>query len=222
MMRIEDNRICTEPIMDADLVAGSLSGDREAFGRIVERYQRLLCSLAFSATGNLTESEDLAQEVFIEAWHHLSSLREPEKLRGWLCGILRHKIHRLRRSAGREPDQLAEGAQVAEDLPSSEEPVLELTMGREEQAILWRALEQVPTVYREPLILYYREHRSVEHVAASLDLSEDAVKQRLARGRKLLQESVLAFVEGALSRSTPGRVFTVGVLAALPALAPPV
>lgn len=221
MMRIEDNRTCTEPIMDADLVAGSLSGDREAFGRIVERYQRLLCSLAFSATGNLTESEDLAQEVFIEAWHHLSSLREPEKLRGWLCGILRHKIHRLRRSAGREPDQLAEGAQVAEDLPSSEEPVLELTMGREEQAILWRALEQVPTVYREPLILYYREHRSVEHVAASLDLSEDAVKQRLARGRKLLQESVLAFVEGALSRSTPGRVFTVGVLAALPALAPP-
>jgi hypothetical protein len=79
----------------------------------------------------------------------------------------------------------------------------------------------VPELYREPLVLYYREHRSVEHVAAALDLTEDAVKQRLARGRKILQERVLAFVEGALSRSTPGRAFTLGVLAALPAMATP-
>jgi hypothetical protein len=94
-------------------------------------------------------------------------------------------------------------------------------MDKEEQALLWSALERVPQIYREPLVLYYREHRSVEHVAAALDLSEDAVKQRLARGRKLLQERVLSFVEGALARSTPGRVFTLGVLAALPAIATP-
>src|SRR5262249_12317152 len=60
-----------------------------------------------------------------------------------------------------------------------------------------------------------------EHVAAALELTEDAVKQRLARGRKILQEQVLSFVEGALSRTTPGRVFTLGVLAALPALTTP-
>ena len=47
------------------------------------------------------------------------------------------------------------------------------------------------------------------------------MKQRLARGRKILQEQVLAFVEGALTRSTPGRVFTLGVLAALPEIATP-
>ena len=95
-----------------------------------------------------------------------------------------------------------------------------LAMDREEQAILWRTLERVPELYREPLILYYREHRSVEHVAAALDLTEEAVKQRLSRGRRILQERMLSFVEGALHRSTPGRVFTVGVLAALPGLAP--
>jgi hypothetical protein len=76
-------------------------------------------------------------------------------------------------------------------------------------------------LYREPLVLYYREHRSVEHVAVALDLTEDAVKQRLARGRKILQEQVLAFVEGALVRSTPGNVFTLAVLAALPQFATP-
>ena len=46
----------------------------------------------------------------------------------------------------------------------------------------------------------------------------DAVKQRLSRGRKLLHEQVLLFVEGALERTNPGKAFTVGVLAALPAL----
>ena len=52
-----------------------------------------------------------------------------------------------------------------------------------------------------------------------LDLTEDAVKQRLSRGRKLLQEQVLLFVEGALQRTSPGKAFTLGVVAALPAFA---
>jgi hypothetical protein len=54
-------------------------------------------------------------------------------------------------------------------------------------------------------------------VAAQLDLSADAVKQRLSRGRKLLQEEVQAFVESALCRTTPGRAFSGAVLAAIPA-----
>ncbi len=55
-------------------------------------------------------------------------------------------------------------------------------------------------------------------MAEALELSEDAVKQRLSRGRKLLQEEVLAFVEGALARTNPGKAFTIAVVAALPAL----
>jgi RNA polymerase sigma factor (sigma-70 family) len=208
------------PVTDADLVASSLAGDREAFGQIVERYQRLLCSVAYSATGQLSESEDLAQESFLEAWRQLRSLREPEKLRAWLCGILRFKISRLHRSDRREPVSQAESLEHAEHITSGDEPAPSHAINNEEQAILWSALERVPETYREPLVLYYREHCSIEHVAAALDLSEDAVKQRLSRGRKILQERVLSFVEGALSRSTPGRVFTLGVLAALPAMAP--
>lgn len=213
--------ISVEPTHDAELVAACLTGDREAFGQIVERYQRLLCSLAYSATGRLTESEDLAQETFVEGWRRLHTLREPEKLRSWLCGILRHKISRLRRADGREPVHKAEELEQAGGVPSEDAAVADFAINNEEQAILWSALERVPELYREPLVLYYREHRSIEHVAVALDLTEDAVKQRLSRGRKILQERVLSFVEGALSRSTPGRVFTVGVLAALPAMATP-
>lgn len=220
-MRTAENMTSTEFVTDAELVAACREGDREAFGRIVERYQRLLCSLAYAANGRLSESEDLAQEVFVDAWRQLHALREPEKLRAWLCGILRHKVGRLRRAEEREPALRAEALELADGIPSGDEPAVDLAMGKEEQAILWRALERVPVLYREPMILYYREHCSVEHVAVALDLTEDAVKQRLARGRRILQEGVLAFVEGALSRSTPGRVFTLGVLAALPAMAPP-
>jgi hypothetical protein len=63
---------------DAELVVESLSGNRDAFGQIVARYQSLVCSLAYSATGSLSQSEDLAQETFVAAWKQLADLREPE------------------------------------------------------------------------------------------------------------------------------------------------
>src|SRR5208282_2710456 len=91
-------------------------------------------------------------------------------------------------------------------------------MTHEEQAILWRSIERIPEIYREALVLYYREHQSLETVAQNLDLTEDAVKQRLSRGRKLLQDQVLSFVEGALGRTNPGQAFTLSVMDALPAL----
>src|SRR6266850_6254375 len=121
-MRIAQNMTSIELITDAELVAACLTGDREAFGRVVERYQRLLCSLAYSATGSFSESEDLAQEAFVDAWRQLRTLREPEKLRPWLCGILRYKVGRLRRSDGQEPVRKAEALELAEETPSADEP----------------------------------------------------------------------------------------------------
>ena len=53
-MNVAETMTSIELITDAELVATSLTGNREAFGRIVERYQRLLCSLAYSATGSLS------------------------------------------------------------------------------------------------------------------------------------------------------------------------
>jgi len=202
---------------DTELVAQSLAGDRDAFGGIVARYQSLLCSLAYSATGSLSQSEDLAQESFVTAWKQLASLREPEKLRSWLCQISRNLTYDALRKSGREPSHRAESLDEVDDTRSPEPQPAEQTISNEEQAILWRSLECIPEIYREPLVLFYREHQSIEAVARNLELSEDAVKQRLSRGRKLLHERVLAFVEGTLERTNPGKVFTLGVLAALPA-----
>jgi RNA polymerase sigma factor (sigma-70 family) len=203
---------------DAELVNGTLAGNRDAFGLIVSRYQSLICSLAYSATGSFGQSEDLAQETFITAWKHLGHLRERDKLRSWLCGIARNRINNFLRREGREPVRTAEPLENVAETHAAEPLPAEQTISNEEQAILWRSLERIPEIYREPLVLFYREHQSIEAVAQNLDLTEDTVKQRLSRGRKMLQEQVLAFVEGALQRTNPGKVFTLGVLAALPAL----
>jgi len=204
---------------DAELVSGSLAGNRDAFGQIVARYQSLVCSLAFSATGSLSQSEDLAQETFVTAWKQLAGLREPEKLRAWLCGIARNLINNSLRKHGREPSHRAESLEEITESHSPEPLPTEQAISNEEQAILWRSLERIPENYREPLVLFYREHQSIEAVAQSLELTEDAVKQRLSRGRKMLHEQVLAFVEGALEKTSPGKKFTLGVVAALPLLA---
>lgn len=201
---------------DAELVHASLAGNREAFGRIVARYQALICALAYSATGSLSRSEELAQDTFVAAWKQRSALREPAKLRAWLCGIARHVISNAQRRAGREPAHLAEPFDPAHEAVAPEPSPSEQAVSQEEAALLWRALEKIPENYREPLVLFYREQRSVESVARELELSEDAVKQRLARGRALLHEQMLALVEGTLARSNPGRAFTLNVVAALP------
>jgi RNA polymerase sigma factor (sigma-70 family) len=206
-------------LSDADLVAESLSGDRDAFGQIVERYQTLISSLAYCATGNVSRSEDLAQETFVSAWKQLAELREPANLRPWLCSIARFLISKEFRRQGREPDHAAESLEAVDEWVSPEPLPPDQVISDEEKAILWRSLERIPEIYREPLVLFYREHQSIEAVAQDLGLSEDAVKQRLSRGRKLLQEQFLAFVAGALKQTSPGKAFTLGVIAALPLLA---
>jgi RNA polymerase sigma factor (sigma-70 family) len=203
---------------DAGLVMQSVAGNRDAFGRIVAHHQSLICSLAYSATGSLTQSEDIAQETFVTAWKHLPELHEPAKLRAWLCGIARNLIGKTLRRDAREPVHVAGLLEEADESQSHEPLPSDHAIGKEEEAILWRSLERIPETYREPLVLFYREHQSVERVAVQLELTQDAVRQRLSRGRKLLQEQVLAFVEGALEQTNPGQAFTLGVLAALPVI----
>lgn len=210
------------PMTDENLVSASLAGDQQAFAQIVARYQRLLCSLAYSALGSINESEDVAQEAFVEAWKKLGELREPHKLKSWLCGILRFKISHHRRKASNHADNNSQALANSNELETGGEALEEVAMKEQQQALMWQALQNMPDTYRDTLVLYYRENQSSEQVAQALDISEDTVKQRLSRGRKLLQAKVLSLVEDGLSTSAPGHVFTAGVVAALASVPVPV
>ncbi|MBT8047924.1 MAG: sigma-70 family RNA polymerase sigma factor [Xanthomonadales bacterium] len=206
---------------DSDLVIASLGGDRNAYGVIVSRYQSLLCSLAYSSVGDLSFSEDIAQEAFVEGWKKLDTLKEPAKLKAWLCGILRFKVSHFRRKEANQPVKGADELDESRVQESKELKTEDAVIRNEEQALLWRAIENVPDTYREPLILFYREDRSTKQVADDLDLSEEAVKQRLSRGRKLLQAEMTRFVESTLKKSKPGAAFTTSVLAVIFSIPPP-
>src|SRR5690606_2011154 len=142
-----------------------------------------------------------------------------------LCGILRFKVSRFRRKEAKQP--VKDAGELDElDVQSGEH--LEQTkledeaISTQEEALLWQALENMPETYREPLILFYREQRSVEFVASQLDLSEDTVKQRLSRGRKLLQKAMVTFVEDTLTKSKQGTAFTLAVMLVINSISPPV
>ncbi len=207
-----------EASTDRVLVERTHSGDRAAFGTLVTRYQTLICSIAYNVCGDFGRSEDLAQETFVAAWKNLPKLTEPDRFRGWLCGIARNLSNSARRRSARQPVDHAEEASVLESASDEAPSPLESAVSREESATVWAALERLPETYREPLILFYREGHSMPRVAEALDLTEEAVRQRLSRGRALLRDEVNRTIEGVLTRTIPGAVFTAAVLSALPGL----
>jgi RNA polymerase sigma factor (sigma-70 family) len=202
---------------DADLVFASRNGDREAFGQIVRRYQGMISGLIYAACGDVHRSEDLAQETFLSAWKSLSGLREPAKLPAWLCQIARHRAQdQLRHKAAQ---QRAVGGFWAR-LTHAAAPPDEQAVRREEEAVLWRALSNLPQPYRETLVLYYRQGQSAEEVAAAMETTEAAVRQRLARGREMLRGQLTEMIERNLASTAPSESFASAVVAALPAMVP--
>ncbi|MEM9489263.1 MAG: sigma-70 family RNA polymerase sigma factor [Myxococcota bacterium] len=177
---------------DADLLARSRAGHAGAYGTLVARHQALVWRAAFRATGDMTLSEDLVQEAFLAAWKRLDQLREPAHFASWVCGIARNLAHYTRRHQRRhapgEGGDTGEHAlrAIANDDPSP----LEYAIARQRHHLVTAALIRMPETYRRPLTLFYREHRSIAQVATQLGLSPQTVKQRLSRGRKLLQRTV--------------------------------
>jgi RNA polymerase sigma factor (sigma-70 family) len=191
---------------DADLIAAARAGNPAAFGTIVERYQRAVLAIAYSAARDRVLAEDIAQDAFLTAWSRIGELRDPERLPAWLCGITRNLARARRRTLHREqPGEV--------DAPADATP-FEALDERQLDVALAGAIARVPEAYREPLVLFYGEQRSAKAVGRALGLSEAAVHQRLSRGRALLAGDA-ELVEHALERRRPRRDLAAAILAAL-------
>ncbi len=198
---------------DSDLVAASKRGELDAFGHLVARYQGLVCAVSFSSTGDPVLSEDVAQETFVEAWRHLDRVREPRRLRSWLCGIARNLGRKARKRRRRE--ELTDVDSHATDGANAFDQLAKIDAER----LVRAALLRVPETYREVLVLYYRDDRSIREVAEALGVSEAAVMQRLSRGRRYLADSVTALVESSLRGTRTRRDLAAAVMAAITATA---
>lgn len=209
-----------DTMTEIELLWASLAGSKDAFGRIVERYQPLICAITYSATGDFGRSRQLAQETFIRAYKSLNQLKDLEKFRPYLCRIARNLVDKSIRQQRFDVIREAHPLEDAASGKSPEPEPSEMAISKEHQALVWQAIEGIPEQCREPIVLYYRRRRSIAQVAADLELSHDAVKQRLLRGRKLLSTEIASLVEDVLTKTALGKAFTAAVVAALPALAP--
>ncbi|HEX3765721.1 MAG TPA: sigma-70 family RNA polymerase sigma factor [Kofleriaceae bacterium] len=198
---------------DAELLEASRRGERDAFAALIERYQGVVAAVSYSRTGDRALSEDVAQDTFIAAWRQLGQLREPSRLRSWLCGIARNLARKARRRTARE-------APLDQPLVFEGANPFDAAAEAESERVVREALMRVPDTYRDALVLYYRDQRSVRDVAVALGITEAAALQRLARGRQYLADGVTDLVERSLRVAHAPRNLAVIVLAALPAFAP--
>ena len=88
---------------DEELVSRGLAGEVEAFRRIGIRYYPLIRTLAYDATGSLSQSDNLARDTLVAAWMQLGDLPDPAKVRSWLCGIARNLTNDFLRRRGASP-----------------------------------------------------------------------------------------------------------------------
>lgn len=189
----------------------AIDGDVAAFEQIVVRYQSLVCAITFSGCGRQDVSEELAQETFLSAWKNLRQLTNPSGFRAWLCTIARNMVHGYYRSKKTVPLDPADLAGLSDQTPSPSEQLI----NEEENVMLEKALLKIPVEYREPLVMYYRQEKSVREVAIGLDMNESTVRTRLHRARQMLREEIAARLERTLERSAPDKSFTKAVMLAV-------
>ncbi|MHC4645852.1 MAG: sigma-70 family RNA polymerase sigma factor [Planctomycetota bacterium] len=204
---------------EIELLKASAGGDSLAFETIVKKYQAFICAITFSATGNVEKSEELAQEIFVTVWKDLAQLKDLSRFRSWLATVARNIVKNSFRSRQRDPMSKAVPIDKMEDAAAKDCEPAETAITKERQVVVRQALERIPEIYREPLVLFYRQEQSIKQVAEQLELSEEAVRQRLSRGRNLLKEQLAAMLETTISGTGPGKAFTAMVMGSVTALA---
>ncbi len=139
---------------DSELIRASLQGRHEAFAHLIDKYRALVCAITYSATTDLDTSEELAQRAFITAWKNLAQLRDLTKFRPWLCTLTRNIVNSSFRKQKRDPMNRAAHLDNLPDSPATEcQPDREL-ISSEERALVAKAMQRLPELYREPLVLF--------------------------------------------------------------------
>ena len=192
----ENDEQIPQEMSDAELVRAAKAGQLQAFGELVERSQGLARAVAFSASGDVANVEDLVQEALVTAWTRLSDLSDPSAFRPWLAGIVRNTVRYWRRHQRRHAPRAQAGMDTLSQLASSAPSPLDEAEWQQDWQHTQRALQALPEKYREPLVLYYSLGESHAHVAEALGLTEASARQRVHRARKRLTTEVSTVAAG--------------------------
>ena len=181
---------------DGELVAQARSGNKRAFGELLERYQRMAMQIAVKMVRQEELARDLVQEAFLAAYLSLAQLKDAERFRNWLYSIVLNVCRSYLRDQktitfsleallGGMPSDLLALSNTALD-PQ------EIVEERELHGVLLDAVQQLAPKERAVTLLFYYDQLSIYEIATLLDISQSAVKSRLFQARKRLRASLLA------------------------------
>ncbi len=185
------------PEIETEWIARIIAGEKHLFHDLIRPSERSIYFLLFSLLRNEAEAEDAAQETVIKVYQNLKNFRGDARFRTWVLSIARNEgLGRLRKAASRREDSLdAETDEQTGDytpavLTSWREVPYEALERKELGALLRQAVESLPEIYRNVVLLRDIEEMDVRETAAALGVTEGAVKVRLHRARALLQREL--------------------------------
>ena len=181
-------------------------GDKAAFGKIIEAYQRPVYNLAYRMLSNSGEAEEAAQEAFIRAYTRLDSYNPNHKFSTWLLSITSNyciDLIRKRRAVLLSIDEsLPRHPSFMSEWASGPEPQI---MQNEQEEMVQRLLAELAPEYREAVVLRYWYELSYDEIAEMMDTTVSAIKSRLFRARRQLAEVGMA--EGLIPASEEVSLF---------------
>ena len=195
---------CSTPAMgaqnsesEAELIRRILGGEKQLFHDLIRPCERAVYFLLLSILKNEVEAEDVAQETVIKVYQNLHRFRGESQFRTWVLSIARNEgLGRLRKLGTRREDSLdAETDEQTGDftpavLTSWRDIPLEALQQKELAELLRRAIDGLPEIYRNIVLLRDIEEMDIRETAAALGISEGAVKVRLHRARAMLQKKL--------------------------------
>ena len=175
---------------DEQIVERALTGDAEAFGEIVRRWERKIFVLAFGMLGREDDARDATQETFLAAFRNLRAFRGEAKVSSWLHRIaINQCISRQRRAKVRSESALDDeeekhAANLAAPLHYSPARVVE---ERQTNAAVRRAVNSLPLELRQVVVMKEFEELTFKEIADVLDLPLSTVKSRLYTALRQLE-----------------------------------
>ncbi len=181
------------PVDEHALLRAASQGDRTAFGRLVDMYQKRAYTAAYAMVNNRQDALELAQEGFARAFKAMGRFDTAQPFYPWLYRIVKNAclnhLKKKRRHGEVSLDSLVESGFSP---PSHATTPMQAATRDETRTEIWRAIEQLPAMHREILVLRHFEDLSYSEIAECLDIAPGTVMSRLHAARRKLREALEA------------------------------
>ncbi len=180
---------------DADYVAAARSGDKAAFGVLIERHQPMVRRITLSMVRQEWLAQELAQEALLQAYLSLDRLRDDRRFKSWLYGITLNVCRSYLRQLKMDfysLESVMGGMQVdhllfQESLPNPET----IAEQRELHRLILGAVDSLSPKNKSTTLLFYYEQLSLQEIATLFGVSVTAIKGRLHKSRRQLKTKLL-------------------------------